>query len=817
MTTTLFNDDWTVRPKTSIFAQIGQAADPGTTVRLPHDALISTPREAGRSGKSAYFPSSSTFEYRKSFLAPEEWSERSVRLEFQGAYRDAMVFLNDEFVGQRPYGYSIFEVLLDDHIRYGELNTLRVEVRGQDDSRWYTGVGITRDVLLHVTDAFRFAGHGVHVRLDDIDDDWASLTVSADLLNTRRRRLTSRVTVALRDASGAVVATATTPATVSGTRSGRVTLPLHLPDPHRWSPDDPYLYQAEVVLRDGDSVLDETVLPVGLRTIRLDPARGLRINDVPTTLRGACIHHDNAALGGAALAAAEERRVRLLKDAGFNAIRSAHNPLSVPMLEACDRLGMLVMDETFDIWTESKSSFDYSLDFPEWWERDVESMVLKDRNHPSVIFYSIGNEIPEVGNPAGAEWNQRLATKVRDLDPTRLVTNGVNGFVAALQDVMEMMQQATTAGESGGVNDAMGSAGDMMNQISASEPVSRRIEESLGALDVAGINYGDSRYEFDRTANPNRILVGTETFPSRIDVLWHLVQKNPRVIGDFTWAGWDYLGEVGVGRTRYLDQDDMQFEAPYPWISAWVGDIDMSGRRRAISYYRETVFGLRAQPFVGVHRPETHGRVAMVGGWTWPDVQESWTWPVSDGTPIRIDVYSDEEEIELLTNGRAVARTAVGQGKQFIAEFDIAYEAGLLEAVAYTDGIERSRSTLRSASGPVHLVVTPTESTIGHAPGDAVFVEIQAQDATGVAITGDERDVTVHVSGAGQLIGVISGRPDPEEPLTGATCRTRDGRVLAIIRPKDEDGLITIDVESADLRACTTVTVQSGTVQSGTN
>ncbi|WP_338895123.1 glycoside hydrolase family 2 TIM barrel-domain containing protein [Streptomyces sp. TG1A-60] len=806
MPATLFNDDWTVKPKTSIFAQIGQSADSGKLVRLPHDALISAERDPAGSGKGAYFPSAANFEYTKTFLAPDAWRDRNVRVEFQGAYRDAAVYLNDEYVGQRPYGYSIFEVNLDDHLRFGEENTLRVEVRAQDDSRWYTGVGITRDVLLHVTDPYRISSYGVQARLEDIDEEIATVKVDIALLNGRRHRATARVDVTIRDADGHAVANATTPATVSGGQAGTVSTQLYLPAPRRWSTDDPYLYSVDVHVREGDTTLDRSEVPLGLRTIQLDPQRGLRLNGTPIKIRGACVHHDNGALGGVALAAAEERRVRILKEAGFNAIRSAHNPISIPMLEACDRLGVLVMDETFDVWTESKSSFDYSLDFPEWWERDVESMVLKDRNHPSVIFYSIGNEIPEIGTAPGAEWNQRLAAKVRQIDPTRPVTNGVNGFVAALKDVMQMMQQATDAGAAGGVNDAMGSAGDMMNQISASDIVSEKLEEPLAALDVAGINYGDSRYELDRTAAPNRILVGTETFPGHIDVLWRLVLDNPNVIGDFTWAGWDYLGEVGVGRTRYLDDNDMAFEAPYPWISAWVGDIDMSGRRRAISYYRETVFGLRERPFIGVHRPQNHGRAAMTGGWSWPDIQESWTWSVDPGSPIRVDVYSTAYEVELLCNGESLGRARTGIAKPFIAEFDVTYEPGVLEAVCYSHGGEVSRSQIRSAAGEAILHLTPSAMTIADGPGDAVFIEIEILDASGIRVTDDEKDIQLTVSGAGELVGVMSGRPNPEHPLTGDVCQTLDGRVLAIVRPLHA-GTIEIAATAGTLQGGVTVQV----------
>ena len=800
MTTTLFNDGWMVRPKTSIFAQIGGAGSEGEAVSLPHDALISQPRDPHASGKNGYFPASATFEYTKAFAVPVDWKGSSVWLEFQGAYRDAMVFVNDDFAGQCPYGYSIFEVELDDYLKYGEENTIRVEVRAQDDSRWYTGVGILRDVVLHVTDPVHLAPYGVQITHPDVDDERAVIEVAAEVVNQNRHVDTVRLRTVIRDAAGVVVACGDDPVTVRGGSSAVARQRMYLPEPRLWSVDDPYLYSVEIALiRDGAQI-DSESLTLGVRTLKLDPLRGLRVNGEEVKLRGACIHHDNGPLGGAGVREAEERRIRLLKDAGFNAVRCAHNPMSVPMLEACDRLGMLVMDESFDMWAESKSSFDYSLDFDQWWERDIESMVRKDRNHPSVIFYSIGNEIPELGSPLGAEMGRRLAEHVRAFDDTRFVTNGINGFVASLKDVMGMMRRATDAGAAGGVNDAMGSAGDMMNMISASDLVSAKTEESFSVLDAGGINYGDSRYSVDAEKFPSRVVIGTETFPGHIDVLWDLVMKYPHVLGDFTWTGWDYLGEVGVGRTRYLDEDDQQFEAPYPWIAGWVGDIDISGERRSVSYYRETVFGLRSEPYIAVHRPQNFGRQAMSGGWSWPDSIPSWTWDVDAGVPIRVDVYSDADEVELVLNGRSLQRTVVGTDKPFIAGFDVEYEPGNLVAIAYKDGVEQSRTALSTASQPVRLVLKPEV----YSEGDLFrYVEAILEDENGNRVTDADVEVTVEVSGSGHLAGLTNGSPDSPESMTGTTFTTRDGRLLIIVGfsddPNGSSGETKIEVTAADL------------------
>lgn len=803
MTRSSFNSGWTVRPKTSIFAQLGGQGDAPVAVNLPHDALISAERTPDGLGKSAYFPRSAAFEYSKEFEVPAEWAQKRVSLELEGAYRDAVVFVNGDVAGQRPYGYTAFVIPLDDHLRYGESNTVRVEVRAHDDSRWYTGVGITRGATLLLDELVHTAPYGVRVTTPDVDAERAAVEIAVDVVNASLALRTVTVDIEVVDAAGTVVAAGSAPVTVrtGGEELSRVR--TYVPNPSLWSVDAPTLYSARVRLRDGEAVLEERVEQFGIRTLRLDPHHGLRINGETVKLRGACIHHDNGPLGAAAFPRAEGRRVELLKAAGFNAIRSAHNPISRAMLDACDRLGMLVMDEAFDIWTESKSSFDYSLRFADWWERDIESMVAQDFNHPSVIFYSIGNEIPETGSPLGSQLGRRIAEKVRSLDSTRLVTNGVNGFVSTIADVMVMMRERGGGGAAGGVNDAMGSAGDMMNRVTASPLVTAKTAETFSVLDVAGLNYGDGRYEMDLELFPNRVIVGTETFPGHIDVLWDLVTRNGHVIGDFTWTGWDYLGEVGIGRVRYAG-DKPEFEAPFPWRTAWCGDIDIVGNRRTISYYRETVFGLRSEPYLAVHRPQTYGREAAAGGWAWTDSINSWTWAVDAGTPITVDVYSDADEIELLANGSSAGRSSVGEQRAFQARFDTTYQPGELIAVAFTGGVETARTALTTASGPVALVVAPEREEVIAGAGDLAYLPIELRDSGGILITDADIPVTVAVDGAGVLQALSSGRPDSAEAFQAPSCQTYDGRALAIVRPTGP-GEIIVTVSAPGLEAVTTV------------
>ncbi|MER6564067.1 DUF4982 domain-containing protein, partial [Streptomyces sp. NPDC001027] len=462
--------------------------------------------------------------------------------------------------------------------------------------------------------------------------------------------------------------------------------------------------------------------------------------------------------------------------------------MSRPMLEACDRLGMLVVDETFDVWTAGKSEFDYSLNFPEWWERDIEAMVAKDVNHPSVIMYSIGNEIPETGSRFGAAWGRRLAEKVRSLDPTRYVTNAVNGMLAVMSELGALQQQTLeqAAEDGAGINTLMADAGDAMNTISSSELVTERTAESFAVLDVAGMNYAESRYALDRDLFPNRIILGTETFPTRIDGNWRLVEQYGHVIGDFTWTGWDYLGEVGIGRPQYPADGDGPLQAhnaPYPYLVAGCGDIDITGHRRPASYYREIVFGLRAEPYIAVKRPEHHGRTWAGSPWAWSDSIASWTWPGFEGKPITVEVYSDADEVELIGNNNSFGRRPVGAEHRFRTEFEIVYVPGELVAVAYRDGVETGRSSLHRASGPVRLAAEADREVVRAAGGDLAYVTLTLTDADGTCHPAADRPVSIEVSGAGELIGLGSADPSAEERFDVTERRTYEGRALAVVRP----------------------------------
>ncbi|KHL04624.1 DUF4982 domain-containing protein, partial [Sinomonas humi] len=392
----------------------------------------------------------------------------------------------------------------------------------------------------------------------------------------------------------------------------------------------------------------------------------------------------------------------------------------------------------------------------------------------------------------GASLGRRMAEKVRSLDPDRFVTNGINGFVSVIDDVVKMMGAGAFGEASGtpdgggfdGVNDAMTSSGGMdgMNQLSRSSLVTERTMESFGILDVAGMNYGDARYELDGVERPRRIIVGSETYPARIAHNWPLVLKHTRVIGDFTWTGWDYIGEVGIGRPRY-EGESLELEAPYPWLLAWCGDIDITGYRRPASYFREIVFGLRTSPYISVRSPAVGQRAQFRGGWAWTDSQGSWTWDAEEGAKVVVEVYSADEEVELLLDGCSLGHRPAGPEHGYTALFDVEYQPGELVAVGRSGGLETGRMAIASRRGDASLRLRPERESVSLHPGALLYVPIEIADESGTLLTTEDVQVTVTVEGPAVLQALGSARPDNEESFSGTSHRSFRGRLLAIVRP----------------------------------
>lgn len=428
------------------------------------------------------------------------------------------------------------------------------------------------------------------------------------------------------------------------------------------------------------------------------------------------------------------------------------------------------MDESFDMWSSVKTDYDYAMSFPVWWEKDVQAMVDKDFNHPSVIMYSIGNEIPEAGSSIGSIWGRKISEKIHTLDPTRFTTNSVSFLLTVIKDLPNMMgvgsetRHASDNSEAAGINTTMNNLGDALAAIIDGEICTERTAESFAYVDIAGYNYAESRYLKDIERFPNRIIVGSETFPNKINVNWNFVKEHGQIIGDFTWTGWDYLGEAGIGRVHYdIEGPTHLIQSTYPWISGWCGDIDIIGNRRPVSYYREIVFGLRKAPYIAVQRPEHYSKEVTLSDWSWSDSVSSWSWTGYENKPIKVEVYSDAEEVELLINGRTIGKTDMSEKQDFIAEFDTVYESGEIIAVAYVGGQEVGRMSIHSAKAMSFSKCQPDRTEINASDSDLAFVMISLEDEQGNLYNTADRKVKLMIEGPGHIQGFGSANPVTEE------------------------------------------------------
>ena len=590
-----FNDNW-------LFLREG--GNTPSPVVLPHDAMIWEHRDknAPSQGAGAYFPGG-VYTYTKEFSLPSnQWD--TCLLELEGAYRDCSVFLNNNFVTSNHLGSLGFFADLTPYLQ-ADKNRLEVKVSNdtQRNCRWYSGSGLYRPTWLWTGGPVHIPPDSLRLSTPEVSQEVSQIKLELQVVNRLRRQTTVRALVTLRDSKGDSVCTRNLPITLFPGENPSLIWNLYLRNGTLWSPDSPYLYTCTVELWQEEILLDSIQETFGLRHIQFDPVQGMRLNNHPIHLRGCCIHEDNGILGTADFASAVERKVHLLKEAGFNALRIAHQPATKNLLICCDKVGMLLLEESFDAWTHTKNVHDQGEHFSDQWLQVVDRIVAKDFNHPCVFAYSIGNEILEISQPDGIRHSRLLAQRFREKDPTRPVTNAINGIMSlrnSLADVLLDLKlitsdQLAALGESKkpgspsiDINDTMTILQSSMDLIASHPLVGQLLEESFSHLDLCGYNYMMGRYDSDLATDPHRILFGSETTPPQIARLWENTQRSPGCLGDFTWTGWDYLGEAGVGCTAYDRKKD--FGEPYPTYLAAVGDIDLTGHRLPISYYREISF-----------------------------------------------------------------------------------------------------------------------------------------------------------------------------------------------------------------------------------
>lgn len=798
-----WNDGWRVTTRGDFLDNFHGAGPVQTEVTLPHDAQIETHRSQNcRNGPDTGWFDGGNYIYTKQFVPPNDWNGLPLLLELEGAAQNAMVFVNQQFAGKCPYAYSGFRVNIGKFLQFGSSNEIKVVTKtgmGQT-SRWYTGSGLYRPVWLLIGGIHQIEPAGVRLTTREADDDLAVVEAAVTLSRTRPGRGELTLSLEMRNSEGQICACDQIPLTLFDQKPETVLSRMDLHKPEFWSPETPNLYQVQIQLMEQGKLLEEQQLSFGVRTLSVSRSRGMRLNGKSIKLRGACLHQDSGVLGAACFKDAELRRIRRMKQAGFNAVRSAHNPASTALLEACDQVGMLVMDELFDVWNESKRDHDYSLNFSEWWEYDMASMVEKDYNHPCVILYAVGNEIPETGTQGGAALNRQMSNTLRKMDPTRPVVNCINGIFSVMPRIREIL------GEHAHVPDDINAMMTVLNQhigeVMCHPVVTEATEETFAGVDVCGYNYMASRYRPDGERYPNRIILGSETAPNQIGYNWPLIQKLDYVLGDFCWAGWEYIGEAGVGKNDYELTHAMY--GPWPWYLAYCGDFDLCGNRRPQSYYREIVFGLRQTPYLCVERPEHFGQEKCITNWTWSDVVESWSWSGWENKPVRIEVYTAGDEVEFFLNGQSLGRTEVGTEMPFCARFQTIYRPGILKVIAYQEGAKLGEMSLMTAEPAIQVELTPERDSAPADPSTLIYLDLTLSDAKGRWNPSALAEITLSIEGPAVLAGFGSADPTSLEEFNKLTHTTFDGRAMAVLRAIGTPGSVTVTATAQGLQGTRT-------------
>ncbi len=790
-------------------------SDSGVEVNLPHDGMIHTAVTPDAPSKmdTGYF-TGDICNYTKYVFVPKEWEDGCVGLLFDGAMMNATVDVNGYKAGSQHYGYAPFYVDLTKLVEFGEENRITVNVNTsmQPNSRWYSGSGLYRGVKLLHGPKVHIVPDGIYTYTKEVADGYAFLETQVEVQNDTMENCMAEVEVVLvreGDVDAVPVACAKRVIQVEANSRETARQAITLEHPMLWDVDTPNLYRVKVRMKDIGryrthfekstvQTVDEASVLFGVRTITADAVRGLRINGKTVKLKGGCLHHDNGLLGTVSLYEAEARKVRKLKENGFNAIRTAHNPPSAALIEACDRLGMYVFDEAFDAWGMAKRGGDYSQFFDADWEKDLTAFVKRDRTHPCVILWSTGNEIPERGGlNNGYSLATRLADKIRLLDGSRPISNGICSFWSGLDDYMAE-----------GKNQSQNASDDSTEDI-----WEKYTEAFTNGLDIVGYNYMEDLYERDHELFPERVILGSENFPKEIGYRWPLVEKLPYVIGDFTWTAWDYLGEAGLGKEIYCLPDDPmsklkpweimpQTTSPFPWRLANDADFDINGGVLPQGTYRRVVWG-DSQTYLYAYHPDHYGKVELMTFWGFPAVSSNWNYAGYEGKPVELLVFSNAQEVELLVNGQSVGRKAVSQERPLpnSVRFETSYQPGKLEAVSYVDGKEVSRAVLETTKQPVSLRLVPEKVQMKADGHDLIYVGIELLDEEGRIVPDANVPLTATLTENALLAGFGSANPVTDEDYTDNKTVSYRGTAMAIIRAGYETGELVLTVSGEGIKS----------------
>ncbi len=775
---TNFNANWKfIRADISGAEQTGFNDSEWRILDLPHDYSIedlSDNKEVKQIGpfsekspgaRSTGHVIGGTAWYRKHFTLNNEDEGKIVKILFDGVYMNADVWLNGNHLGNHPYGYTAFAFDVTNYLNpTGQENVLAVQVKNEGkNSRWYSGSGIYRDVTLLKTNLVNIDIWGNHVTTAQDSSGKAVIKTETSVVNSNEQKQEIIVKTEIFNPAGVLVASAENPMKIKGAGKSIQSVEIEIANPQLWSLESPDLYTARIQLVKSGKIIDQTTEIFGIRTIEFSPEKGFLLNGENVLLKGGCMHHDNGALGSATFKTAEYRRVKLMKEHGFNAIRTSHNPPSKHFLDACDKLGMLVIDESFDQWQKPKNPEDYNLYFDKWWEKDIESMVKRDRNHPSIIIWSVGNEIKERADSSGVEIFRKLKDKILEFDKTRPITQAVCSFW-----------------------DNPGKTWDDTEKVFAQ-------------MDVHSYNYQWREYEPDHEKFPERIMIGTESIALEAFENWQQVEKNPFVIGDFVWTGMDHLGESGIGSSHF-DNETVNGLPDWPWFLNNSGDISISGFKKPQMFFRDVVWR-NSQLEVLVHSPIPAKRKEIISYWGWPDEMKSWNWEGNEGTPLGISVYTRCEKVRLELNGQVIGTKDVSDKTKLTARFDVPYQPGELLAIGITDEKEVVRQSIKTTGLPNQLKVTAEPHVLPMGQNDLAYFNIEVLDENGMLVPNAKNKVEFEISGPCKLQSVASENPKDMHSLQQPIVNTFQGKCQLIVRLTGEPGELNILARSDGLKS----------------
>ena len=717
------------------------------TVDLPHDwDIFEGPVSGeGATGTGGGWFEAGKGEYRKTFATP---NADIVKLHFEGVYQKAEVYVNGQKAGQHHYGYTPFTVdvtkyLNKDKKKINEV-VVKVDNSEQPNCRWYSGSGIYRHVWLETKPALHIAENGVFVTTPEVSAAKAKMQVEVTVQNESQADRNATVVVG---GSQLMVA-------VKAGESKTVSTTLYVNNPRLWSPESPTLYEAKVELKENGTTIDNATAKYGIRSFSFDAEKGFVLNGKPLLINGACVHHDDGVLGAMAFDDAEIRKVRQMKEAGFNLIRTSHNPTTRAFLDACDSIGMLVIDEAFDGWRTQKNPYDYSTVIDSCYREDIHAMVLRDRNHPSIICWSIGNEVIERKDIRVIQTAKLLKQAILDCDTTRPVTEAL----CAWDSDWEIY------------------------------------DPHFDVLDIGGYNYMIFKHASDHQRNPKRVMWQTESFPRDAFKNWAVVNDFPYIVGDIVWTGLDYLGESSIGRYYYEGErpGEHWFDGGFPeWHGAYCGDVDITGWRKPISHYREVLWHNDTPLYMAVKEPDGyHGKIIGTSWSVWP-TWESWTWPGWDGKPVEVEVYTRQPEVKLYLDDQLIGTKQVSRDTEFKAVFSVPYKAGTLRAEAGGESV-----ILKTAGEPARLRLTPDRTTMTADGQSLTFITVEVVDNQGTPVPEAAISCEAIVKGAGTLLAFASADLKDTEPYTSPRVKTWKGRALLVVRSAQKKGSVSVSIRS---------------------